>query len=197
MSTCVRADASSQKSLNYQRIGDTSVRFITEQHAPEDHGTRTAKGAFAMMNVSNILLLDEEDLMREATALLLGNRGTSVTKTATIDEAITQLERRTYDVVIVDIRENGHDPVTWLQRLVSKVSSTARVIVCTEKPLPKIDPTGISHVLVKPYPFDQLVEAVFASRSTPLRYTRPSVKSVARRSAMHRRTPMLMRRGRA
>ena len=150
-----------------------------------------------MMNVSNILLLDEEDLMREATALLLGNRGTSVTKSATIEEAITQLERRTYDVVIVDIRENTPDPVTWLQRIVAKVSTPGRVVVCTEKPLRNIDTTGISHVLVKPYPFDQLVEAVFASRSTPLRYTRPSVKSTARRSAMHRRSPMLMRRGRA
>ncbi len=149
-----------------------------------------------MMNVSNILLLDEEDLMREATALLLVNRGTSVTKTATIDEAIAQLERRTYDVVIVDIHENAPDPVTWLQRIVAKTSPPARLIVCTDKLLPNIEPTGISHVLVKPYPFDQLVEAVYAQRSTPLRYTRPAVKSVARR-ATHRRIPLLMRRGRA
>lgn len=150
-----------------------------------------------MMNVSNILLVDEEDLMREATALLLANRGTNVTKTATVDDAITHLERRTYDVVIVDIHENAADPSAWLQRIRAKTQAPARVIVCTEKPLPNVDTTGISHVLVKPYPFDQLVEAVFASRSTPLRYTRPIVKSVARRPGMQRRSPLLMRRGRA
>lgn len=176
------------------------MRCVTGPRASRDRGTRTAKGAIVMMNVSNILLLDEEDLMREATAMLLANRGTNVTKTATLEETITHLERRTFDVIIVDIHENAVDPSGWVQRILAKASSPARVIVCTEKPLSTIDAIdaqGISRVLVKPYPFDQLVEAVFAIQSTPLRYTRPLVKSVARRPGTPRRSPVLLRRGRA
>ena len=149
-----------------------------------------------MINVSNILLLDEEDLMREATALLLGNRGANVTKTATLDAAVTQLERRTYDVVVVDIHEKHANPTQILQRILTKTSPAARVIVCSEKPLPDIDPTGISHVLVKPYPFDALVQAVFTSLP-PIRTSRPASGLVARRVMAHRRSPVAMRRGRA
>lgn len=154
-------------------------------------------GAFAMINISNILLLDEEDLMREATAMLLANRGANVTKTATVDAAVTQLERRTYDVVIVDIHEKEANPTQLLQRIVAKSSTTARVIVCSEKPLREADSKGISHVLVKPYPFDDLVEAVFRTSPMPIRNTRPAGGLVARRVMAHRRSPVLLRRGRA
>jgi DNA-binding NtrC family response regulator len=150
-----------------------------------------------MTNVSNILLLDEEEVLREATALLLVNRGANVTKAATIDDAVTHLERRTYDVVVVDIPEKHANPDEMLQRLVAKSSSSLRVIVCTEKPLRNAAPTGISHVLVKPYPFDDLVEAVFAPGPRFRYNTRQAVGLVTRRIATPRRNPNLVKRGRA
>lgn len=150
-----------------------------------------------MMNVSNILLLDEEDLMREATALLLANRGARVTKSATLDDALAQLERRTYDVVIIDVHADSPNPAQLIERIVEKVTSDARVIVCSEKPVSTVDPNSISHVLIKPYPFDRLVEAAFASRSPGTRSARPIVKAPSRRVTTHRRSAPLMRRGRA
>jgi hypothetical protein len=192
-----RPVAHENKSLKYQALGDVGVRFVTGRIAPSSCGTLAAKGAFDMTNVSNILLLDEEDLMREATALLLANRGANVTKTATIDEAISQLERQTYDVVIADVSDKAPDPERWVGKLVAKASSSGRVIVCSEKPLTNVEATISFRVLVKPYPFDRLVEAVFGARPLPLRNIRPTVKPLGRRASAQRRAPMAMRRGRA
>jgi CheY-like chemotaxis protein len=183
------------KSLNYQGICEAPVSIVTEHRRSRDGGTRAARCAFAMMNVSNMLLLDEEDLMREATALLLANRGAHVTKTATIDDALAQLERRTYDVVIVDVHQSWQNPAQLIQRIINKTS--ARIIVCSEKPLPNLDPSGITHLLVKPYPFDRLVEAAFVSRPSVARLARPVVKPLARRVTTPRRSAPLVRRGRA
>lgn len=150
-----------------------------------------------MTNVANILLLDEEDLMREATALLLVNRGANVAKTATIEEAISRLERQTFDVIVVDVSNKDRDHERWLSRVVAKASSCRRIVVCTEKPIPNIVVTNTCRVLVKPYPFDRLVEAVFGTRPSPLRALRSTVKPLGRRTSMLRRLPSVIRRGRA
>ncbi|HMY18903.1 MAG TPA: response regulator [Polyangium sp.] len=149
-----------------------------------------------MTHVSNILLLDAEDLMREATALLLVNRGAEVTKSASPEEASVQLARQTFEVVIVDVHEDARE-ITWLRDIVEKASPSARVIVCTEKPLSPLAGAGIHRVLVKPYAFDRLVEAVFGTPSQHNRGSRLAVRSFARRVTMHRRAPSILRRGRA
>lgn len=149
-----------------------------------------------MMHVSNILLLDEDELMREATALLLVNRGAEVTKSATFDAALAQLERQTFEVVVVDVGQETQE-TNWLFDIVAKASPQARVIVCLEKPIPGLDAANVHRVLVKPYPFDRLVDAVFGLRPKPIRGSRLAVRSFARRVTMQRRTPSIVRRGRA
>gem|GEM_PF-4456645 len=186
-------NASAHKSPINQGISRDLVSVVTEDRRSRNAGTRAARCAFAMMNVTTILLLDEEDLMREATALLLANRGARVTKSATLDDALAQLERRTYQVVIVDVHPASPSPTHVLEQITHKVGSDTRVVVCSEKPVPNVDPSCISHQLVKPYPFDRLVEAVFATRSSTVR---PVVKPSNRRVTTHRRGAVL-RRGRA
>ncbi len=150
-----------------------------------------------MTNVLNILLVDEEELLREATALLLANRGANITKSATIEDALRQLERRTYDVIVVDIPENHPNPARFLELLLAKTSSSARFVVCTEKPLAPEAPTGITQVLVKPYPFGQLIEAIFPLRGIVRHRPRHASGLVTRRINPPRRTPILLKRGRA
>ncbi len=150
-----------------------------------------------MTNLPTILLLDEEYMMREATALLLSNRGGHVTKTATLDEALAELERRTYDVAVIDLQASSN-PTLVLHRLAEKAALPIRVIVCTDQPLSKTDPTGITDVLVKPYPFDRLLTAVFGGHSRTLeRRSRSAAMPQSRRSKTLRRSTPLVRRGRA
>jgi DNA-binding NarL/FixJ family response regulator len=181
----------------FQGLDADAVRFFTRRVDAPRYGTLTAKGAVAMTNVVNILLLDEEDLMREATALLLVNRGAHVEKTKTIEEAMAQLERQTFDVIVVDVAEKSADHERWVSRVVASASSCKRIVICTDKPLANLPATLTCRVLVKPYPFDRFVDAVFGTRPGALRSIRSSVKPLGRRTSSQRRVPMAMRRGRA
>jgi DNA-binding response OmpR family regulator len=174
------------------------VSVITADCGTKAAGTRTARRLVIMTNLPTILLLDEEYMMREATALLLSNRGGHVTKTATLDEALAELERRTYDVAVIDLHSASSNPTHVLHRIAEKAASPTRVIVCTDQPLSKNEPTGITDVLVKPYPFDRLLTAVFGGRSRTLeRRSRSAVMPQSRRSKTLRRSTPLVRRGRA
>jgi DNA-binding response OmpR family regulator len=150
------------------------------------------------MSVPTILLLDEEQLMREATALLLANRGGKVTKAATLDEAIVYLRQRTYDVAVIDLSDASPRCVDILQRMREEGCVPRRVIVCTSAPEPKLDDVDFADVLVKPYPFDLLLDAVFKrtqQQQAQRRTTRQAMFPLARRVKTIRRA-VQVRRGR-
>lgn len=147
-----------------------------------------------MLNVPTILLLDEEQLMREATALLLTNRGAKVTKAATLDEALGELGRRSFDIAIIDLSGASTKCVDILQRMRDQGNVPHRVIVCTNQPLPRHASSELTDVIVKPYPFERLLDAVFGARASR-RPSRSGVFPLVRRVTSSRRSAQA-RRGR-
>ncbi|MDI1443762.1 response regulator [Polyangium sp. 6x1] len=148
-----------------------------------------------MLNVPTILLLDEEQLMREATALLLTNRGAKVTKAATLDEALAELGHRTYDVAVIDLSSSSPKCVEILQQMRAHGNVPHRVIVTTSQPLPRHEAADLTDVIVKPYPFERLLDAVFGARSQRRAAPRSGIFPLVRRITASRRTAQA-RRGR-
>lgn len=119
----------------------------------------------------SILLVDEEPLMRRATALMLAGRGGEVSEAATLDEAVELSRARAFDVAIVDVSSNGPRPDAVIAQLRSVGLMPARIIVCASSPAdapeaPAEDPAHDSgaEVIAKPYMFDHLLAAVFGPR---------------------------------
>jgi CheY-like chemotaxis protein len=146
------------------------------------------------MNAPTILLLDEETMMREATALLLTNRGGKVTTATSVGEAISRLEQQNYDVVVIDLSENSPPCGEVLRRMQERGCVPHRVIVSTTEPVPRVEAVEFTEVLTKPYPFDRLLDAVFGATSQR-QPTRSGVFPLARRVKALRRQGS-MRRGR-
>jgi DNA-binding response OmpR family regulator len=116
-----------------------------------------------MTSPVTILLLDDEPLLRRASALLLSNRGASVTTAATPDEAVALASARLYDVAILDLSEGGARAADVVERMRAAGAAPRRVItVCDAPPDPRAA-SVLGEVLQKPYPFDQLVRAVFGA----------------------------------
>jgi ActR/RegA family two-component response regulator len=147
-----------------------------------------------MTNAPTILLLDEENMMREATALLLTNRGGKVTAAASVDEALAQLEQQTFDVAIIDLADGDDACADILELMRDRNCVPRKVIVCTYGPAPHVDAVEFTDVLMKPYPFDRLIDAVFGDR-TQRRETRSGVFPLVRRVKTLRRVSQA-RRGR-
>jgi DNA-binding NtrC family response regulator len=146
------------------------------------------------MNATTILLLDEENMMREATALLLNNRGGKVTTAASPEEAIECLEEQPFDVAIIDLAESPDRCADVLKRMQERGCVPRRVIVCAAAPMPATEAVEFTEVLVKPYAFDRLLDAIFGARSQR-RPTRSGVFPLARRVKTLRRAAQA-RRGR-
>lgn len=114
-----------------------------------------------MTSPVTILLLDEEPMLRRATALLLSNRGGHVTPAATPDEAVALAMLQTYDVAVFDVSRAGPSAQDVLRRIRADGILPRRVIAVCDEPLDRRDEAEFARVLCKPYPFDHLISAVF------------------------------------
>ena len=115
-----------------------------------------------------ILLVDEEPLLRRATALLLAERGGKVSAVATMGEAVALAQENVFDVTIIDVGPGGPSPAELLQQLREQGVMPGRLVVCACPPLPSREPPPFTAVIQKPYAFERLLAAVF-SASRPAR----------------------------
>lgn len=133
-------------------------------------------------------------MLRAATALLLRNRGAVVTTVGTVAEAIAYLERRTFDVAVLDLSESSPRCMQILRTMKERGCVPKRVVICTS--MPRSDEDELTEVLLKPYPFDRLLDVVFGNqarkRKRPLRpldaapESGPrSTRRLVQRQAMH------------
>jgi DNA-binding response OmpR family regulator len=116
-----------------------------------------------------ILLLDDEPMLRRATAMLLAGRGGRVTAAASADEAVALSGARVYDVGILDLSPPGPSAPDVLRRMKEGGVAPRRVIAVCSAPLDRGDAGEFTVVLHKPYVFERLVAAVFgrARRAPP------------------------------
>jgi DNA-binding response OmpR family regulator len=147
-----------------------------------------------------ILLLDDEPMLRRATAMLLARRGGHVTAAASPDEAVALSGARVYDVAIFDVSAAGPSAPDVLRRMRETGLLPRRVIAVCDAPLDRGDAVGFAAVLHKPYAFERLAIAVFGHARRGRREG-PSHRAALRASPMRarprRRRVTLLRVGRA
>ena len=112
----------------------------------------------------SVLVVDDEEGVRELVGTWLQMGGYSVSMAANADEALTQLEREQAAVAICDIRLPGHDGL-WLADRIRTAHPETAVIMVTG--LLEVGPAveslrqGVVDYLTKPFGRDRLHEAVW------------------------------------
>jgi CheY-like chemotaxis protein len=112
-----------------------------------------------MTSAPTILLVDEEPILRQATALLLTNRGGRVSPAATLAEALVLASAHAFDVAILDVAPDGPSAAVMVDLLRARGLLPPRIVVCV--PWGPREDTDFTVVLEKPYPFEHLLDAVF------------------------------------
>ncbi|WP_437967786.1 response regulator [Sorangium sp. So ce260] len=120
----------------------------------------------------NVLLFDQDHVLRRATALLLGNRGALVSPAATLEETISLSRERVYDVALIDLAPGTKGAREILGRLRREGTMPRRVVFCADEPLSCDGADDVSEVLLKPYAFGRLLSTIFVELSP-----RPSTRS--------------------
>jgi DNA-binding response OmpR family regulator len=115
-----------------------------------------------MKNRPSILLLDEDDLLRGATALMLSHRVGKVSAAGTPEEALAFARERRFDVAVLDA-----DPALsarLLELLRENDCMPKRVILCATEPVPTARAVEVDEVLSRPYAFDLLTRSLGGQR---------------------------------
>jgi CheY-like chemotaxis protein len=116
-----------------------------------------------MTYTPNVLLLDQDHVLRRATALLLSNRGAAVTPAATLEEAISLSQSLIYDVALIDLSPSMPCAREVVLRLRRDGLVPRRIVLCADAPTPVED--DFSEILLKPYAFDRLLRLIFGQRN--------------------------------
>lgn len=138
----------------------------------------------------NILLLDQDDVLRRATEILLSHRGADVSAAATLDEAIALAREHSYDVALIDLSPAMPAARELVDRLRRGGSAPERVVLCTDGPVERAEREELgegTEVLLKPYAFDRLVSAVLGRPARPAE--RPASRRRLTRQATQRTAP--------
>ncbi|BEH10521.1 MULTISPECIES: sigma-54-dependent transcriptional regulator [Geobacter] len=77
----------------------------------------------------HVLVVDDELSMREFLAILLDREGYTVDQAASAEEALVCLERKTYDLVISDVKMPGLDGITLLGHIKEMTPDTAVLLM--------------------------------------------------------------------
>jgi DNA-binding response OmpR family regulator len=114
-----------------------------------------------MTYTPNVLLLDQDPLLRKATALLLSNRGAVVSATGTLEEAISLSREHLHDVAVIDLTLSMPAAGELLRRLRREGMVPRRIVLCSSEPILSEEAGDFCEVLIKPYAFDRLLRAIF------------------------------------
>lgn len=117
------------------------------------------------MSTARILVVDDEDDMRDVLADVLRMHGYTVTTAADGHTALEQAQRRRFDLVITDLRMPGMDGVETMAALKS-LYPTIRVIVATglaNVSVESLRRQGACDVLHKPFGVDEFLHATAAA----------------------------------
>lgn len=138
-----------------------------------------------------ILLLDDEPMLRRATALLLSNRGGRVTEALSPDDAVELAAEELYDVLIVDLSQPGVRAADVLARMRAQGLAPRRSIALVNEGADAGEAAGFTEVMTKPYSFDRLLQMIFGAgnRSRTRSGVFPRAKEARRAASAARVTP--------
>jgi DNA-binding NtrC family response regulator len=118
------------------------------------------------MGRPRILLVDDEARFRTNLQKMLGAQGLAVGAKGSGQEALAELERQSYDVIILDIRMPGMDGLATLKEI-KKISPGTEVIIlsghASMDAAMEINKLGGYDYLLKPCPLEDLLLKIDAA----------------------------------
>jgi DNA-binding NtrC family response regulator len=115
----------------------------------------------------NILLVDDEEALREVVAERLIDEGFDVVEAASGEAAIEQLQRFAFDVIVSDLRLPGIDGRQVIDAALERYPGILAIVVtgyATVKDAVDIIKRGAADFVAKPFQFDELLHVINNAR---------------------------------
>ncbi len=137
------------------------------QHAEVVRSTRAASDAVGQMDLSwpehSVLVVDDEEGMRSFLARALAPRCASVEVAGDVEQARQLMDRRHFDLIVLDIALPGKSGIEWLHELRDQGVGIDVILITAFADLESaIDAlrAGASDFILKPFRVDQIFNAM-------------------------------------
>ena len=113
--------------------------------------------------MTSILIVEDDEQLRSAVARDLSHRGFDVTSVESVNEAISRLRERGYDVLLTDLRMNERDGIDLLAELPDVAPRTPAILMsafASARDHQRAVELGAVQVLCKPFTSQDLVHAI-------------------------------------
>lgn len=110
-----------------------------------------------------ILLIDDDEWIRDSLTLFLENEGYGVTALETAEEGVDAVGAETYDIVIADYRLPGMDGLEFFSHIRGLLRQALMLLItayCTQEVKCEAKRIGIQGVLNKPLDGESVLEWV-------------------------------------
>lgn len=109
-----------------------------------------------------ILVVDDEELLREVLVEEFGAHGAKVVTAANAVEALDRLREQSFDAVFADLKMPGGDGLTLLEKA-SKLDRTPLLFLCsglTDISVKEVRRLGIAAIIKKPFDCAAMIRTV-------------------------------------
>jgi len=115
--------------------------------------------------VRNVLVVDDERLIRQIISIILKSAGYKVIEAVSGDDALSKMTDRDFGLVITDLRLPGMDGIEFIKQLRSESAyASVPVIMLTSEfsdfKKREAEIAGVSDWIVKPFIRQQLLQSV-------------------------------------
>lgn len=113
--------------------------------------------------MTSILIVEDDEQLRSAVARDLSHRGFDVTAVVSVDDAVSRLRERGYDVLLTDLRMGERDGIDLLAELPDIAPSMPAILMsafATARDHQRAIELGAVQVLCKPFTSLELAQAI-------------------------------------
>ena len=109
---------------------------------------------FRKLRTMRILLIDDDEWIRDSLSLFFENEGCHMLTLETAEEGVEALKERTYDIIIVDYRLPGMDGLEFFKRIQESHSNGIKILMTaygSDQVLSEMAKLGIQGFIEKPF----------------------------------------------
>jgi len=109
------------------------------------------------------LLVDDDDLIRDALSLAFMNKGCFLLTTETAEEGLRALEKESFDIIISDLKLPGIDGLEFFRHATVSQSNTVKVLITAygdEDVVSQAFEIGVHDFIEKPFSIKKLITSL-------------------------------------
>ncbi|MEJ2727741.1 MAG: response regulator [Deltaproteobacteria bacterium] len=129
---------------------------------------------FARLKTMKILLVDDDEWIRDSLRIFFEAEGCHIVALETAEEAMKELTCQDYDIIITDYRLPGMDGVEFFKQIKNSHPDSIKILITAYKSdvvVSEAKKAGVQHLIAKPFT-SETIEASLSNLIAVAEYRR-------------------------